>query len=134
MALLHAAAVGTREVPRSEWAVFLRAFGRAHRSWLSTVEVASAGGPWRLHASGKPLDRIEIRQRSDATVSIEVHLHGEETPIVAANASVVEVPLSSEGAERGLDIVVRDGARTRLRFRTAVPLEAVDGMAPGELA
>ena len=123
-----------REIPREEWAIFLDQFSRDHHGWIATIERAERSS----HR-----DIIERR-----IVAVAPEIHGRQISGVAiefqddagAGASWrVEPPTrlradeNKDGLVQSLDIDGPDGTRTRIRFRTVAPPEALDGIAPGEL-
>jgi hypothetical protein len=144
-----------RDIPEAEWAAFLDGFSREHRAWLATVDRVRAGAPEHGEAFEQPLaavvpqtadhrvERIEIRFQDVGTFGHvgaafrRPEASSEESrphePIQVDAPATVRVNETADGVARGLDIVARDGACTRLRFRAAPRMDMLDGIAPGEL-
>jgi hypothetical protein len=121
------------EVPREQWPAFLHSFSGRHRGWLASVEQSD---PSRTIATAaQPLLEV-VAERDGPDVSAirilfapvsgapEVRLH---------KPTRVSVDRTSEDTERGLEIVIEDGARTRVAFRATAKPEMLDGLAPAEL-
>lgn len=110
-----------REISREEWAPFFEQFTLQHDAWLVTVADVLA----------LPLEGIIARLDGDEdeiviTVGRDIHDHRR---IVARQPRRVFVEQTG-GADEGLEIESRDGTSTRLRFRSPMPPELVDGVLP----
>jgi hypothetical protein len=120
----------TIDVPRNEWPGFLETFSRQHRAWLATVE-----SPLAPAHEERPLAAVEPRRDGSRVSAIEISFTGEagEESVCVADPTTVRVHRTDEGADRALDIVDRDGNRTRIGFRVTATPDMLDGLAPGEL-
>ena len=117
--------MSTELISAARWREFLQWFTGAHQGWLISVDsVGSDRAPIRL-MHNVPLvgvfdepDRLVIaagrgRQRVERVVERPVALRCPQTP---------------DGAEIGLDIETETGEQVRLRFRSAIAPELVDGL------
>jgi len=105
-----------RDIDRNDWARFLESFTLQHDHWLVTVDG---------EGEALPLEGIVARDGS-----IAIHLGGDirHHRIITIDAASVRV-LQEGGADEGVDITSADGRTTRLRFRSPMPPELVDGVA-----
>ncbi len=106
-----------REIERNEWSRFLESFTLAHDHWL-------------VHVDGEdeslPLEGLTVH---DSTITITLGgdiSHHRRIVIDAARVSVQQ----NGGVDQGVAIESVDGPVTRLRFRSPMPPELVDGIAP----
>ncbi|MGC2183625.1 MAG: DUF5335 family protein [Terriglobales bacterium] len=118
------------EVEPRKWVSFLDGFSQQHEGWLASIEVSLP--------SGKLTEVVDRRLRG---VTID-HSDGKRRLYVAVGDApdeclthVVDTPTqirfkrTPTGAHRGLDIVSVDGSTTRVRFRSAMLPEMLDGIA-----
>lgn len=118
------------EVEPRKWMSFLDGFSRQHEGWLASIEVSLPSGKL-----------TEVVDRGLRGVSID-HSDGKRRLYVAVGDApdeclthVVDTPTqirfkrTRTGAHRGLDIVSADGSTTRVRFRSAMLPEMLDGIA-----
>ena len=106
-----------REIERNDWGRFLESFTLAHDHWLVHVD----GEPESL-----PLEGLTMR---DSTITITLGgdiSHHRRIVIDAARVSVQQ----TGGVDEGVAIESADGHVTRLRFRSPMPPELVDGIVP----
>jgi hypothetical protein len=104
-----------REIERNDWPSFFESFTMRHDQWLVSVD----GERETL-----PLEGIIARDSQ-----INVHLgrdvsHHRRIVIDAAHVRVEQ----QGGVDEGVDIESTDGHTTRLRFRSPMPPELVDGI------
>ena len=106
-----------RDIDRNDWGRFFDSFTLAHDHWL-------------VHVDGEkdslPLEGIILR---DTTLTITLGgdiSHHRRIVIDAARVSVQQ----TAGVDEGVAIESTDGHITRLRFRSPMPPELVDGVAP----
>ncbi|MEA2491383.1 MAG: hypothetical protein QOH21_3175 [Acidobacteriota bacterium] len=105
-----------REIERADWPSFFESFTLQHDAWLVTV-----GNVLAL-----PLEGIIARDDEIViTVGRDMHDHRR---IVISNPLRVHLDQQG-GVDEGVDIESRDGRTTRLRFRSPMPPELVDGIA-----
>jgi hypothetical protein len=128
MVLQAQVAVHSRLVARAEWNAFLEEFSRRHAGWLASLRARDEGaGGEQVVARQLPLERVEFDEEGDR---IRVHLGSGKTKRILYP---VEAPISlrvdvgEDGAEWGLEIH-SSGRQTRLRFRSSLPTEMVDGI------
>ena len=127
--------MGVREIPSSEWENFLTDFSRGHRAWLATVEQVCGGDASHVDA-GRSLDtvRSELEGRRVVGIAIEFQKDSRPSAPVHIDAPVrLRVDETDEGRARALEIEDARGQCTRIRFRSAPPLDVLDGLAPGEI-
>jgi hypothetical protein len=120
-----------REIARAEWPGFLERFTGQHEGWLVTVEqVSMPSGAAAVAARDLPLEQVAADPGGAITVSVggtpEQHL-----TVTVDRAEKLLLEQTDEGAETALRIERRDGPATRVRFRSAMRPEEVDGLPPG---
>lgn len=121
-------AIHSRLVARAEWNAFLGEFSRRHEGWLASLRAREDGAhKEQVVARHLPLERVEFDEEGDR---IRFHLGGGERngilyPVEAPISLRVDV--GENGAEWGLEIH-SSGRETRLRFRSSLPTEMVDGI------
>ena len=123
-----------REIPVPEWERFLTDFGRGHRAWLTTVE-RFCGGDLEVAARTQSLDAVRSEVAGDRVIGIAIEFQRDSPGrwAVRVDAPVkLRVDETEEGRVRALEIEDARGGCTRVGFRAAPPLEALDGLAPGE--
>ncbi len=115
-----------REIPRDAWNAFCSNFAGRHQSWLVTVEEAGPHDGRRCLAEDVPLASIVPDVRAD-TISIQV---GAEWPIPhrVERVSGLWLEQTESGADLGLRIESANGKAIRVRFRSPVLPETVDGI------
>lgn len=121
-------AVHSRLVARAEWNAFLEEFSRRHEGWLASLRAKEEGArKEQVVARHLPLERVEFDEEGNR---IRIHLRGGKRKRILY---LVEEPISlridvgEDGAEWGLEIH-SSGRETRLRFRSSLPTEMVDGI------
>lgn len=129
--------MSVREIPSGEWQSYLQQFSRDHRAWLATVERVDAGGaPSRVEAVERPLDAVTPEVAARRVVGIAIQFQEDPSRGDALHVDTpthLRVDETSDGSARALEIEDQRGACTRIRFRSAPPLDMLDGLAPGEL-
>ncbi len=118
--------MSTELIPRSRWREFLDGFTRAHQGWLVTLEALPPRAAARVVMANVPLLGVSDEQGRIVIATAGDTSHADR--IVEAKSLRVE--RADAGVERGLEIESREGDVFRLRFRSAVPTELVDGV-PG---
>jgi hypothetical protein len=124
--------MSAREISREEWPRFLDEFSRAHAGWLVTVEERAPDGATRELVREVPLSGVSTELYRGQTRGIEIIAgprDAEWTHRIAAPARLL-LNLTPEGGEEGIETESADGLRTIIRFRSAIPPELVDGVAP----
>ena len=123
--------MSTREIQRGDWPAFFDGFSRQHLGWLSTIEVLDSQGA-QVQVREQPLAGITAEPKSargSTPVSILIgtapDTHIAHTIPDAAHVRVEEM---ESGAIEMLEIEAVGGATTRLRFRSTVAPELVDGV------
>jgi hypothetical protein len=122
----------TREIARAEWTSFFDAFSRQHDAWLVTVQaidtdVGARTQGWNLRFRGLTWDPDELA----ITLSLEA-MSGEHLTHIVQRPTHVLLEQLENGVVGGVQLQSADAANTVMRFRSAVPPEAVDGISPGE--
>lgn len=122
-----------RQIPRADWVSFLDGFSRSHAGWLATVEVVSERAPAAVEARQLPLEGIvaDVKGRRDHRISILLGQSGQTRVTHAVlDPKTLRFERTSDGSDRGLELVAGDGSKTILRFAVASRPEQVDGL-PG---
>lgn len=106
-----------RDIERNDWNRFFESFTLAHDRWL-------------VHVDGEedslPLEGIVARDNLITIILGGDIRHHRRIVIDAARVSVQQ----AGGVDEGVAIESADGPVTRLRFRSPMPTELVDGVAP----
>jgi hypothetical protein len=124
--------MSTREIHRDEWVAFFDGFNRQHSGWLVSIEVFGADMGAQIEASELPLQGVVAETHEAGREAISI-MAGEEpaehmTHRIDAPTHV-RLLATGEGADAALEIESADGVRTLVRFRVAVPSDALDGVA-----
>jgi putative phosphoribosyl transferase len=125
-----------RVIPVPEWPQFLATFGRAHRSWLATIERTRPGTRPAVEEVDRPLAAVTPELGAQGVTAIDIALQdafGQQVVHVRWPVTV-RVEETAAGAIRELEIVGEDGERVRMRFHATQLPEMLDGIAPGEIA
>lgn len=120
-------AVRSRLVARAEWNAFLEEFSRRHEGWLASLRATEAGGKGQVVARHLPLERVELDEEGNR---IRIHLGGDKSKRIlylVGKPISLRVDVGEDGAEWGLEIHSAS-KETRLRFRSSLPTEMVDGI------
>lgn len=123
----------TRRIPPEEWTSFLDSFSRSHAGWLTTLEIVSEKAPAQVEARNLPLEGV-VGDTGGGEPRISIFLGWEgRTRLTHAVVSptVLRFDQAETGADRGLEMVAGDGAKTILRFASPSRPELVDGL-PGK--
>ena len=115
--------MATEVIPPTRWREFLDGFSRAHRGWLVTVD--SAEGPGVMMRD-VPLAAILV---DDGDIVIETAMDRQHTDHVVRDPVAIRLERADDGAERQIEIASGEGGLVRVRFRSAVPPELVNGVA-----
>ncbi len=113
-------------ISRNRWREFLNGFSRAHAGWLVTVEAISARAAPSTVTHNVPLIGVSD---DNGRVVIAVGVDSSHTDRVIEEPIHLRVDRAPDGTERGLEIETAEGDLIRLRFRSALPPELVDGIA-----
>lgn len=118
----------TRRIPPSDWGAFFDCFSRQHDGWL--VHLERVHPDRRVEPAGHDLQLRGVAKADPGRRDVVVMLgarggHLTETVIEPREVRVEE---STVGANEALEIVGADGAGLRLRFRSPMPPEMVDGL------
>jgi hypothetical protein len=105
--------------------MFLDGFSRAHSGWLVTVESVSRRGTPVVVFRDVPLVGVTD---DDGRLIIATGIDNAHADRIVEHPIGLRVDRTAEGAERGLEIETAGGDLVRLRFRTAIATELVDGM------
>ena len=107
-----------KNIERNDWARFFESFTMQHDRWLVSVD----GEKETL-----PLEGITTRDDGNVVVTLGGDISHHRKIIIDAKAVRVE---QEGGVDEGVEIESNDGHTTRLRFRSPMPPELVDGIAP----
>ena len=107
-----------KDIHRDDWARFFESFTLQHDHWLVSVD----GEKETL-----PLEGITTRDDGNVVITLGGDIsHHRRIVIDATRVSVQQ----SGGVDEGVAIEAADGHVTRLRFRSPMPPELVDGITP----
>ena len=123
--------MATQEISHDEWTTFLDRFSRQHEGWLVTLEVFAPDIGAQEEARELPLEGISAAAKDSEPKTIAISIG--KTPQDHVTHTITEptrvwLEQTSEGANAALEIESADGAKTLLRFRSALPPEMVDGV------
>ncbi len=123
-----------QEVPRQEWVKFLDGFSGRYEGWLVNVEVIASGAAapagMRAEAENLPLRGIsaDLKDREDSVSIILGKTPGQHITHTVRGVSHIRRRTNAQGADEALQIESADGSISRIRFRTSVLPETVDGI------
>ncbi len=123
--------MATQEISRDDWTTFLDRFSQQHEGWLVTLEVFAPDIGAQEEARELPLEGISAALKDSEPKTIAISLG--KTPEVHVTHTITEptrvwLEQTPQGANAALEIESADGAKTLLRFRSALPAEMVDGV------
>jgi Family of unknown function (DUF5335) len=125
-----------RDIPESEWPSALEEFSQDHHAWLTTVERIDMNGSRHVEAIERPLSAVtpEMAARRIVGIAIQFQPDSHGSIVHVDTPTHLRVDQGHSGSAHALEIEDARGERTRIRFRNTPPPEALDGVAPGELA
>lgn len=109
-------------IPPTDWRNFLDSFSRVHRGWLTTVDSPTGVG---LLMRDVPLASILFE---DGDIVIETAMDRQHADHVVKRPVALRLERTADGADRQLEIVGNEGNVVRVRFRSAIRPELVDGI------
>ena len=115
----------TETIPRNRWRDFLDEFSRAHEGWLVTVETVSGRSLPAVLMHDVPL--LGVTEDRGGFV-IATSGDSSHTDKIVEHVTAVRVDRTDDGAERALELESAKGGLLRIRFRSAMRPELVDGM------
>jgi Family of unknown function (DUF5335) len=113
------------QVAPNDWRRRFDQLSRSHAGWLATLSVSGPEAICQAEARDIPFGGVVLEPRG-AGIWIRLASLGHHI----ANPAAVWFRIGSDGAEKALGIETADGTRTVLEFRSALPPEMVDGIAP----
>lgn len=123
--------MATQEIPREEWTTFFDRFSKQHEGWRVSLEVFGPEIGAQQEANALPFEGITVASHGKEPITIAISLGKAPEDHVThtiAGPKHVWLQQTSEGADEALEIESEDGAKTLLRFRSAVLPEMVDGV------
>ena len=123
--------MATKRIPRGRWGAFFDGFSRQHEDWLVTVEVADFDLEGRAGARELPLTGIACDAKCDGENVVSIFLGkapGEHLTHTVAAPKYVRLRETEAGAHEWLEIESVTGEVTRVRFRSALLPEMVNGV------
>ncbi|HET9712796.1 MAG TPA: DUF5335 family protein [Pyrinomonadaceae bacterium] len=121
----------TRQIPKTEWPLFLENFSRRHEGWLVKLEILNPEIGAQVEATGLVLEGL-TGERDDVTGNTITIMVG-NTPDDHLTHSIshpteVSLERTDGGADAALSIKSVDGTTALLSFRSAVLPELSDGL------
>ena len=120
-----------RDIQRKNWPVFFDGFSRQHEGWLTTVEVFDPQAGPQVLVREQPLAGITAEAQPGGAPLISI-VFGRAPDTNGAHlipdATHVRVNETASGALEALRIESAGGVTTRLKFRSVVATELVDGV------
>ena len=120
-----------RDIERNDWPVFFDCFSRQHEGWLGTVEIFDPQAGPQIQVRDQPLAGITAEAQPGGAMLISI-LFGRAPDTHVAHlipdATHVRVNETASGALEALRIESVGGVTTRLKFRSVVAPELVDGV------
>ena len=107
-----------RTIERNDWARFFESFTMQHEHWLVSVDGES---------DSLPLEGITTRDDGNVVITLGGDIRHHRRIVIDAKAVRID---QNGDIDNGIDIESSDGHTTRLRFRSPMPPELVDGIAP----
>lgn len=119
----------TEDIPTGDWEAFLQGFSLQHQGWLATIEVFGPEIGAQVESQDLPLQGISADLKGpEKTILIIVGKAPLESVSHAVRAPTkIRIKRNETGADEALEIESAEST-TLLRFRSAVPVEAVDGI------
>jgi hypothetical protein len=129
--------MATQEIPREEWGTFFDRFSKQHEGWRVTLEVFAPEIGAQQEANALPFEGITVNSQDEGPRTIAISLGKAPEDHVThtiAGPEHVWLQQTSEGANAALEIESKDGAKTLMRFRSAMLPEMVDGVVSSKAA
>ena len=112
-------------VAPNDWRRRFDQLSRSHAGWLATLSVSGPEATGQPEARDIPFGGVVLEPRGTG-IWIRLASLGHHI----SNPSDVWFRIGPDGAEKALGIETADGTRTVVEFRSALPPEMVDGIAP----
>jgi hypothetical protein len=117
--------MASEHIPPAFWREFLTSFSRMHAGWLVDVDFQPATDPRLTLMHQVPLVGIAD---DDGRIVITAGLNRQHVDHVVERPVSVRREHTPEGVDVGLDIDSEGGESVRVRFRSAMRPELVDGI------
>jgi hypothetical protein len=116
------------KVPFGEWPAFLEGFALQHYGWLCSISDRDVANPPPDAAFDHRLRGLVLAHegKDDSRLAIL----SESARQVIRRPCEIEEEKTADGVSSGVRITSADGSVTRLRLRTPIAPELVDGMPP----
>lgn len=121
----------TKQIPKSEWPLFLDQFSRQHEGWLVKLEIFSPEIGAQVEETGLALAGLtdEWDETEGNTITIMAgNTSDDHVTHSISNPTEVSVEQTDEGADAALSIKSADGTTALLSFRAAMLPETVDAL------
>jgi hypothetical protein len=125
--------MATQEIPRGEWLTFLDSFSREHQGWLVDLEIVRPGKGTQVEAKAMPLVGITagVNRGDGETVHVTLgKAPKDHLTHTVRGVSHVRLRESDEGAHEAVEIGSKAEETRRVRFRSVVLPETVNGIVP----
>ena len=122
----------TKQIPKTEWPVFLDQFSRQYEGWLVKLEILNPEFGAQVEGMGLALEGLTDEWDEVAGNTIMIMAGKEPDDHVTHSIShptEVSLEQTDEGADVALAIKSADGSTALLSFRAAVLPETVDAVA-----
>ncbi|HTO74487.1 MAG TPA: DUF5335 family protein [Thermoanaerobaculia bacterium] len=115
-------------VPPPDWAECFDRLSRSHEGWLATLTTFDEARGEQIEARGLPLGGVVYEA---PTKAVEIRLG----PLAhsVTDVSRVWLRVGADGAEKALELASADATHALLEFRSALPTEMVNGLAPAPI-
>ena len=117
----------TVRIAPEDWQGCFDRLSRSHRGWLATLAVSDEPSSRKVKARDVPFAGV-VQEPLQKAIWIRLGPLGH----FVDDPSAVWLWIGADGAEKALGIESADAAFTVLSFRSALPTEMVDGIAPSE--
>ena len=112
----------TREIPQSEWPVFLNSFNSRHQGWLMNLEVFGPDIGAQVEGSWLVLEGLtdEYDEKRGNTIMIMAGDTMDHVTHAISRATEISLEKTDGGEDAALSIKGEDGNKTLLTFLYAV--------------
>ena len=117
----------TRQIPKTEWPLFLENFSRRHEGWLVKLEILNPEIGAQVEATGLVLEGL-TGERGNTITIMAGNTPDDHLTHSISHPTEVSLERTDGGADAALSIKSVDGTTALLSFRSAVLPELSDGL------